>query len=85
MITIDFATIRFNDANEYGQPFSMKRFETTLDGSALKLDFTTTPVKTISNNNSIPHESGGRFLLKVLESLFCVLGNISRMEVAAII
>lgn len=60
--TIDFATIRFNDANEYGQAFSMERFETTLDGSALKLDFTTTPVKTISNNNSIPHESGGRFL-----------------------
>ena len=60
--TIDFATIRFNDASEYGQAFSMERFETTLDGSALKLDFTTTPVKTISNNSSIPHESGGRFL-----------------------
>ena len=58
--TIDFATIRFNDAQEYGQPFSMEQFETTLDGSTLKLDFTTTPVKTISNNCSIPHESGGR-------------------------
>ena len=59
--TIDFATIRFNDANEYGQPFSMERFETRLDGSTLKLDFTTTPVKN-GFNDSIPHESGGRFL-----------------------
>ena len=59
--TIDFATIRFNDANEYGQPFSMERFETTLDGSTLKLDFTTTPVNN-GFNDSIPHESGGRFL-----------------------
>ena len=39
----------------------MERFETTLDGSALKLDFTTTPVK-YGFNDSIPHESGGRFL-----------------------
>ena len=31
--TIDFATIRFNDASEYGQAFSMERFETTLDGA----------------------------------------------------
>ena len=30
--TIDFATIRFNDANEYGQAFSMERFETTETG-----------------------------------------------------
>ena len=59
--TIDFATIRFNDANEYGQAFSMERFETTLDGSTLKLDFTTTPVNN-GFNDSIPHESGGRFL-----------------------
>ena len=59
--TIDFATIRFDGANGYGQPFSMERFETTLDGSALKLDFTTTPVK-YGFNDSIPHESGGRFL-----------------------
>ncbi len=59
--TIDFATIRFNDANEYGQAFSMERFETALDGSTLKLDFATTPVKT-GFNDSIPHESGGRFL-----------------------
>ena len=46
--TIDFATIRF-------------RFETTLDGSTLKLDFTTTPVRS-RYNDTIPHESGGRFL-----------------------
>lgn len=59
--TIDFATIRFDGANGYGQPFSMERFETTLDGSTLKLDFTTTPVK-YGFNDSIPHESGGRFL-----------------------
>ena len=39
----------------------MERFETTLDGSTLKLDFTTTPVK-YGFNDSIPHESGGRFL-----------------------
>ncbi len=61
--SLDFATIRFNDANEYGQAFSMEHFETALDGSTLKLDFATTPVKTgTSSNNSIPHESGGRFL-----------------------
>ena len=60
--TIDFATISFNDANEYGHAFCMERFETSLDDSTLKLDFATTPVKTISNNNSVPHESGGRFL-----------------------
>ena len=59
--TIDFATIRFIDANEFGQAFSMERFETTLDGSTLKLDFTTTPVNN-GFNDSIPHESGGRFL-----------------------
>ena len=59
--TIDFATIRFCDAQESGQAFSMERFETTLDGSTLKLDFTTTPVK-YGANVSIPHESGGRFL-----------------------
>ena len=59
--TIDFATIRFNDANEYGQPFSMESFKTTLDGSTLKLDFTTTPVMN-GNNISMPHESGGRFM-----------------------
>ena len=59
--TIDFATIRFNDAYESGQPFSMERFETTLDGSTLKLDFTTTPVRS-RYNDTIPHESGGRFL-----------------------
>lgn len=59
--TIDFATIRFNDANEYDQPFSMERFETRLDGSTLKLDFTATPVRN-GFNDTIPHESGGRFL-----------------------
>ena len=59
--TIDFATIRFSDANESGQPFSMERFETRLDGSTLKLDFTTTPVRN-GFNDTIPHESGGRFL-----------------------
>ena len=59
--TIDFATIRFNDASEYGQAFSMEHFETALDGSTLKLDFTTTPVRR-GSNDSIPHESGGRFM-----------------------
>ena len=59
--SLDFATIRFNDANEYGQAFSMEHFETALDGSTLKLDFTTTPVRR-GSNDSIPHESGGRFL-----------------------
>ena len=59
--TIDFATIKFSDRNESGQPFSMERFETSLDGSTLKLDFTTTPVKGLVNEG-IPHESGGRFL-----------------------
>ena len=42
--TIDFATISFIDANEFGTPFSMERFKTSLDGSTLKLDFATTPV-----------------------------------------
>ena len=59
--TIDFATIKYSDRNESGQPFSMERFETSLDGSTLKLDFTTTPVKGMVNEG-IPHESGGRFL-----------------------
>ena len=59
--TIDFATIRFSNANESGQAFSMERFETKLDGSTLKLYFTTTPVSG-ERNISIPHESGGRFL-----------------------
>lgn len=59
--TIDFATIKFSNANESGQAFSMKRFKTKLDGSTLKLYFTTTPVNN-GTNDSIPHESGGRFL-----------------------
>ena len=59
--TIDFAAIRFNDMSGYGQPFSMERFETSLDGSTLKLDFTTTPVASLGKVG-IPHESGGRFL-----------------------
>ena len=59
--TIDFATIRFNDMYDSGQPFSMERFETSLDGSTLKLDFTATPV-TYLGKVGIPHESGGRFM-----------------------
>ena len=59
--TIDFAAIRFSDAYESDQAFSMESFNTTLDGSTLKLDFTTIPVKS-NGKISIPHESGGRFL-----------------------
>ena len=59
--TIDFATIKFSDMYEAEQPFSMKSFETTLDGSTLKLDFTTSPVTSLGNAG-IPHESGGSFL-----------------------
>ena len=59
--TIDFATISFNDANESGQAFSMKRFKTKLDGSALRLDFTTAPVNN-GINDGMPHENGGRFM-----------------------
>ena len=59
--TIDFATISFSNANESGEPFSMKSFKTKLEDSTLKLNFTTTPVNS-GTNDSIPHESGGRFL-----------------------
>ena len=59
--TIDLATIYFNDMNEYGQPFSMERFETKLDGSTLILDFATTPVST-EGRPGMPHDSGGRFI-----------------------
>ena len=58
---IDFATISFNDANESGQAFSLKNFKAKLDGSALRLDFTTTPVNN-GMNDGIPHENGGRFM-----------------------
>ena len=59
--TIDFAKISFSPANEYDQGFSMERFQTTLDGSTLKLDFATTPVQN-NGKDSIPHENGGRFM-----------------------
>ena len=59
--TIDFAAISFNDANESGQAFSMKRFKTKLYGSALRLDFTTAPVNN-GINDGMPHENGGRFM-----------------------
>ena len=59
--TIDFASIRFNNMSDSGQPFSMLRFETSLDGSALKLDFTTSPIADLGKIG-MPHESGGRFL-----------------------
>ena len=59
--TIDFATIKFSDMYENDQPFSMKHFKTTLDGAALKLDFTTSPVL-YSQKEGIPHEGGGRYL-----------------------
>ena len=59
--TIDFASIKYGDLYENDPCFAMERFETTLDGTALKLDFTTTPVMSLGNV-SMPHESGGRFL-----------------------
>lgn len=59
--TIDLATIRYSDMYESEQAFSMEQFETTLDGSTLKLDFTTSPV-TSWGNVGMPHESGGRFM-----------------------
>ena len=59
--TIDLATIYYNNLYEDGQPFSMEHFETTLDGSTLKLEFTTTPIAS-EGNPGIPHESGGRFI-----------------------
>lgn len=59
--TIDFATISFSDMYESGQAFSMERFETTLDGSTLKLDFTTSPIAP-EGKPTMPHESGGRFM-----------------------
>lgn len=59
--TIDFASIRYSDLYESGQAFSMEHFETTLDGSVLKLDFTTTPIAS-EGNPGMPHESGGRFM-----------------------
>ena len=59
--TIDFAAITYENANEGNTPFSMERFETTLDGSTLKLDFTTSP-STSFGTVGMPHESGGRFM-----------------------
>ena len=37
--TIDFAAITYENTNAGNTPFSMERFETTLDGTTLKLDF----------------------------------------------
>ena len=59
--TIDFSTIKFSDMYENGQPFSMEHFKTSLDGDALKLDFTTAPVLYL-DKEGIPHEGGGRYL-----------------------
>lgn len=59
--TIDLATIYYNDRYDEGQAFSMERFETTLDGSVLKLDFATLPIAS-EGNPGMPHESGGRFM-----------------------
>ena len=59
--TIDFASIRYNDLYDSEQPFSMEHFETALDGSVLKLDFTTIPLA-IEGKPGMPHESGGRFM-----------------------
>ena len=59
--TIDFATITYGEPDEYAPPFSMERFETTLDGTTLKLDFTTSPAMT-AGNEGMPHESGGIYL-----------------------
>ena len=59
--TIDFAAITYENANASNTPFSMERFETTLDGTALKLDFTTSP-STSFGTVGMPHESGGRYL-----------------------
>ena len=59
--TIDFASLRYGDLYETEQAFSMEHFETTLDGSTLKLDFATVPVQSLGNDG-MPHESGGRFM-----------------------
>ena len=59
--TIDFATIRFSDEYESEQAFSMESFETSLDGSTLKLDFTTSSVTSLGNDG-MPHESSGSFM-----------------------
>ena len=59
--TIDFASISFSSMSDPDRPFCMERFETSLDGSALKLDFTATPVVSLGKVG-IPHENGGRFM-----------------------
>ena len=59
--TIDFATIYYNNAYESAQPFSMEKFETSLDGTTLKLDFSTLPLVD-EGVAGMPHESGGRFM-----------------------
>ena len=59
--TIDLATISYNDAFDSSQAFSMKKFETTLEGTTLRLDFTTTPIAG-DFGQGMPHESGGRFM-----------------------
>ncbi len=59
--TIDFATITYENSNSGNTPFSMERFETTLDGDTLMLDFTTTPSLSVGNVG-MPHENGGRYM-----------------------
>ena len=59
--TIDFATISYNDMYESEQAFSMEEFKTSLEGTTLKLDFTTVPVVS-DGHPGMPHESGGRFI-----------------------
>ena len=52
--TIDFATISYSSQHEEDSSFSMERFETALDGSELKLDFTTSPVSILKNESMPP-------------------------------
>lgn len=58
---IDFATITYNNMYDDGQAFSMEEFKTTLEGTTLKLDFTTVPIAD-ELNVGMPHENGGRFI-----------------------
>ena len=59
--TIDFSTITYGDGTEDEPVFSMERFEAMLDGTTLKLDFTTSPTM-YAGKAGIPHESGGKYM-----------------------